>query len=67
MDSKEVITADELQELRDKIQKLDNQAGPPHTLASKNGGCPFSASIVHEPILLITSPTRSLILMGAVT
>lgn len=45
--SKEVTITDEL---RDKIEKLENQAGPASMRNSKSGDCPFSSFIVIEPL-----------------
>lgn len=48
--SKEVTITDELQELREKIEKLENQTSPSAARVSKPGGCPFLSSIVNEPL-----------------
>lgn len=48
--SKEVTITDELQELRENIEKLKNQTSPSAARVSKPGGCPFSSYIVNEPL-----------------
>lgn len=48
--SKEVTITDELQEFREKIEKLENQTSPSAARVSKPGGCPLSSSIVNEPL-----------------
>lgn len=48
--SKEDTIADELKGLRDKIKKLENQTRSLIVRDSKNVGCPFSTSIVKDPL-----------------